>query len=114
MPQLFAPTLQDQVAEVEREVGLRVRVYRRRVDEGKMTQEKADRGIEVMSAVGLTLRWLQKNEAKIKAALGAALLLAGCAHSPPAVYTPAPEPLIYWLAPGGAHVPLAEPIERMP
>ena len=69
MVQLFPPTLQDQIAEVAREVGLRVRVYRRRVDEGKMTQEKADRGIEVMSAVELTLRWLQKNEAKIRASL---------------------------------------------
>lgn len=69
MAQLFAPTLADQIAEVAREVGLRVRVYRRRVDEGKMDQAKADRAIEVMSAVELTLRWLQKNEAKIKAAL---------------------------------------------
>lgn len=69
MPQLFAPNLQDQIAEVEREVGMRVRVYKQRVYDGKMTQEKADRGIEVMSSVGLTLRWLQKNETKIKAAL---------------------------------------------
>lgn len=69
MTQLFPPTLVDQIAEVAREVGLRVRVYRRKVDEGKMTQEKADRGIEVMSAVELTLRWLQKNETKIKASL---------------------------------------------
>lgn len=69
MTQLFAPNLQDQIAEVEREVGMRVRVYKQRVYDGKMTQEKADRGIEVMSSVGLTLRWLQKNETKIKAAL---------------------------------------------
>jgi hypothetical protein len=58
------------VREVEREVALRIRVYRRRVDEGKMTQEKADRGIEVMSSVSITLQWLQRNEARIKAALG--------------------------------------------
>ena len=48
---------------------MRVRVYKQRVYEGRMTQEKADRGIEVMSAVELTLRWLQKNETKIKASL---------------------------------------------
>lgn len=70
MPQFFPPTLQDMVREVEREVALRIRVYRRRVDEGKMTQEKADRGIEVMSSVSITLQWLQRNEARIKAALG--------------------------------------------
>lgn len=58
------------IGEVEREVALRIRVYRRRIDEGKMTQEKADRGIEVMSAVSLTLQWLRKNETRIKAALG--------------------------------------------
>lgn len=69
MTQLFPPTLQDQIAEVAREVGMRVRVYKQRVYEGRMTQEKADRGIEVMSAVELTLRWLQKNETKIKASL---------------------------------------------
>lgn len=70
MPQFFPPTLQDMIGEVEREVALRIRVYRRRVDDGKMTQEKADRAIEVMSAVSITLQWLQKNERRIKAALG--------------------------------------------
>lgn len=70
MSQFFPPTLVDMIGEVEREVALRIRVYRRRVDEGKMTQEKADRGIEVMSAVSLTLQWLRKNETRIKAALG--------------------------------------------
>lgn len=51
MSQLFAPTLDEQIACVERELTYRRRVYGRLVFAGKMTQARADREIEVMSAV---------------------------------------------------------------
>lgn len=70
MSQFFPPTLQEMVAEVEREIALRIRVYPTRVATKRMTQQQADRRVEVMSHVSITLNWLRKNETKIKAALG--------------------------------------------
>lgn len=45
-----------QIACVEREIGFRVRVYARRVSEGKMNQTKADAEIAAMRAVLETLK----------------------------------------------------------
>ena len=60
MPDLFAGTLpidlRAQVAEVEREIALRRRVYPRWVQADRMTQAAADRQIETMEAVLATLR----------------------------------------------------------
>ena len=48
--------LEAQLACVERELGFRHGVYKRRVADGKMKQEKADQEIAAMTAVRNTLR----------------------------------------------------------
>lgn len=59
MPELFAPTLTDQIAEVKREITLRQNVYPRWVEAARLTQKRADRQIENMKAVLETLEGLQ-------------------------------------------------------
>ena len=56
-----------QVAEVEREIHMRKKVYPNFVKYGKMKQEESDYHMGRMEAVLRTLKWLQVNEAKIKA-----------------------------------------------
>lgn len=51
-------TLPAQIAEVEREIKLRQRVYPRWVGLGKLSQMQADRQIEVMRAVAESLHRL--------------------------------------------------------
>ena len=46
----------DQIACIEREIGYRLRVYPRRVADGKMTQQLADRELDRMRAVLDTLK----------------------------------------------------------
>jgi len=48
---LFAPTLNELVLCVEREIRLRERVYPRRVREHRMSQDAAERELELMRAV---------------------------------------------------------------
>lgn len=48
-------TIEEQIKEVNREIGMRHSVYARRVEAGKMTQAEADRKIGVMEAVLDTL-----------------------------------------------------------
>lgn len=55
MPDLFPRTLDEQIACVEREIRMRERNYPRWVENGKLSQEKADREIELMKAVSRTL-----------------------------------------------------------
>jgi hypothetical protein len=54
----MTPTIQQQVACLEREVRMRERVYPRWVQAGKMTQPKADAETETMRAALETLRTL--------------------------------------------------------
>jgi len=63
-------SLAQQIEEVARELGLRKQVYPRLVSTGKMRQSVADYHTARMRAALATLEWLQKNEARIKAALG--------------------------------------------
>ena len=60
MTDLFGGTLPipvtTQLAEVEREITMRRRVYPRRVEAGQMTQAAADRQIATMEAAAATLR----------------------------------------------------------
>lgn len=48
---LFPPSIDEKVACIEREVRYRERVYPRLVWAKKMSQQKADREIEVMAAI---------------------------------------------------------------
>jgi hypothetical protein len=57
--ELFPPTLDDQIACVEREIKLRRRVYPRRIANGQMTQALADKQIMLMEAVADSLRWMK-------------------------------------------------------
>ena len=57
-----------QIEEVEREIQKRREVYPRLVRKGDMRQSVADMHVERMEAVLGTLRWLQANEDKVRAA----------------------------------------------
>ena len=60
-------SLSAQIQEVERELALRERVYSRETNPAKGS-ENAEHMLR-MECVLRTLRWVQKNEARIKAAL---------------------------------------------
>jgi hypothetical protein len=51
--------LADQIAEIEREIAMRRRVYPRMVGDGKMSQTKADIQIALMEAARDTLKGLK-------------------------------------------------------
>lgn len=55
MPQLLEPTLDEMIACVEREISMREHVYPRRIEQGRMKSDRADREIEIMKAVSRTL-----------------------------------------------------------
>jgi phosphatidylserine decarboxylase len=55
-------TLDEQIAEVAREIELRKRVYPGFVARMKMDQEEAERHLERMRAVHQTLMWFKRNE----------------------------------------------------
>ena len=52
----------EMAAEAKREVSMRERVYARRVVEGKMSQDQADRGIGLMKAMQYKLEWLARQD----------------------------------------------------
>ena len=56
MSDLFPPTLQDMITEVEREIAARENIYPRLVADGRATQEKVDRQMARMRAVLANLR----------------------------------------------------------
>lgn len=56
MNDLLPIDLSEQIAEVDREVKMRLQVYGRNVARGTMKQADADRRIAVMKAVATTLR----------------------------------------------------------
>jgi hypothetical protein len=58
--------LERQIEEVARELALRAAVYPRLVAKGEMRSAVADDQVARMAAVLATLRWLARNEAKIK------------------------------------------------
>jgi hypothetical protein len=62
-------SLTAQLQEVERELAMRARVYPQRVAARRMREGEADEHCLRLECVRDTLRWLQKNEARIKAAL---------------------------------------------
>lgn len=66
-------TLTEQIVEVERERHLRGGVdgkggvYAHWVKRGSLSQETADRQLRALNGVLATLKWLQRNEERIKA-----------------------------------------------
>ena len=54
-------SIEDQIACVKREIGMREKVYPRWIEQKRMTQAKADKEIETMKAVLVTLETLQNN-----------------------------------------------------
>ena len=56
MSDLFPVTVEDMLAECEREIALRRRVYPRWIETGRISQQKADRQIEVLKALVMHLR----------------------------------------------------------
>ncbi|MES2694175.1 MAG: hypothetical protein V4773_11935 [Verrucomicrobiota bacterium] len=63
-------TLEAQIEEVELELGKRDTVYARLVATHKMKGGESDYRKARMNAVLNTLRWLQRNEARVRAAIG--------------------------------------------
>lgn len=61
----------DQIAEVERELRLRVGVYEKWIENGRLKQSTADLHMARLTAVRDTLKWLAKNEAVILGAIDA-------------------------------------------
>lgn len=59
-----------QIEELERELVFRRDVYPRQVARKKMRQGEADQHMARMTAALHTLMWLQRNEEKIRAAIG--------------------------------------------
>jgi hypothetical protein len=64
---MSAPTLPDQIAEVDRELSVRRIAYRRHVANKLLTQAEADVRIARLEAVLATLRRVQAEKAKIEA-----------------------------------------------
>ena len=58
-------TLDEQIAEVAREVALRRNVYPQFVGRGKMEQAEADLHFARMEAVLATLTWLRENRSAV-------------------------------------------------
>jgi hypothetical protein len=58
MPDLYRINLADQIAEVEREVKLREKVYPHQVATKRLSQDRADWQIAVMREVAASLRLL--------------------------------------------------------
>ena len=54
-------TLGEQIAAVQREIGMRERVYPGLVAKGKMKLDESERGIAAMKAVLATLRAIETN-----------------------------------------------------
>jgi len=63
-------SLAQQIDEVQRELRARRDVYARLVASGKMRQSIADFQMQRLEAVLKTLEWFQRNEDKIRAAIG--------------------------------------------
>lgn len=68
MSALTKVSLAHQVAEVEREIGLRRNVYPGFVAKGKMRQGEADEHMRRMESVLATLKWLDDNRDAVMAA----------------------------------------------
>lgn len=62
---MSAPTIEQQIACVEREVKMRQRVYPRWVAAGNMSQGKADAELAAMQAVLVTLQSLPRNQGSL-------------------------------------------------
>lgn len=62
-------SIDDQIAEVGREIGLRKHVYPGFVARGKLTQEEADDHIARMEAAYKTLKWVKANREAILSAV---------------------------------------------
>jgi hypothetical protein len=58
-----------QIAEIEREIALRRRVYPRWIQIGRMKQDDADRHIATLEAARVTLQWLKENETFVRGAV---------------------------------------------
>lgn len=54
-----APTIDEMISSVEREIKMRRRVYPRRVESGKMRQDQSDREILLMEDIKQILEYLR-------------------------------------------------------
>jgi hypothetical protein len=58
--------LAEQIAEVEREIAMRARVYPGLIAAGKLSQALADRQTACLAGALKTLQWLRDHETQIK------------------------------------------------
>lgn len=66
----MARTIDEQIAEVGREIGLRKNVYPSFVARQKLTQGEADEHIARMEAAYATLKWVRDNRERLLAVPG--------------------------------------------
>ena len=64
-------SLDAQIAEIERELIIRDRVFADRVATRKMKAGEAEYRIDCLRAVMRTLEWLKRNEVRVRSAIGA-------------------------------------------
>jgi len=69
-------TIEQQIAEVGRELGLRRNVYPQFIARGKMSQQEADEHMARLEAVYTTLIWIRDNRAWVLASTPASPLPA--------------------------------------
>lgn len=60
-----------QIAEIDREIGMRQNLYQKQVSNGKMRQSEADMLMQRIKAVRATLVFCQENEDDIRAYIAA-------------------------------------------
>jgi hypothetical protein len=60
MPELFGISLHEQIAEVERELAMRKRVYARDIAAKRVSRSTADRRLDTMEAVLTTLKMVSE------------------------------------------------------
>lgn len=57
--------INDQIAEVGREIGMRRSVYKHFIAKGSMTPEEADKRTAAMEAALATLKWVEKHRDRL-------------------------------------------------
>lgn len=62
----YRPTLHDQIAEIDRELAMRARVYPRLVSQGKLDHDKSLRAIATLQATRDVLAWLARHGPGVK------------------------------------------------
>jgi hypothetical protein len=70
-------SLKAQAAEVKRQLAMMRGVYPKMIEAGHLDRADADCDLQLMADAAATLDWLERNQARVKAALGGTSRFAG-------------------------------------